>query len=364
MAGMKAVVCLVLSVLLGTAVCAQESSNPNWIRPDHRSSDPVWGAKNGIVFSLWPYGVENSGNRYGGGPRGLIRVGYESGGEVHMINFLAIEPVVDGKMEFSEISPSVVDGVWGKLLWAGDTPTPGPYHPSAKTRGTISRIGEGAGAAEELAVFVFMERFANGAAPYLRLSIRSDRPEELCVQVFHHDQSALMDRCAITATMGNYPRLRRLHLKNGVIRSEQLYAGFDGIDFIEKESFPGSEMLEDKAGNRWVFATGNEPIAQLLAWPEDSLAKTKLNWKYRTPFKLTQYWKKEKGDVDPSLVVRVNGRARYWSGGSRDTSHYMPIPGGPSFENFELREKYVAGQKFYYGLTKRTPEEIIKADSL
>jgi len=353
----RTIAIVVFGALVGLAARAQELVNPGWIRPDDGSADAVWGIKNGIVFSLWPYGVENNGHRYGGGPRGLIRVGYEHEGRVYMINFLAIEPVVDGKMEFSEISPSAVDGIWGKLLWAGDRPTPGPYHPSAKTRGVVSRIGDSA--VEELSIFIFMERFANGAAPYLRLSIRSDRPEELGVQVFNHDNSASMDRCAITATMGNYPRLRRLHLKNRVVRSEQLYAGFDGIDFIEKESFSGSDMLEDKEGNRWVFATGNEPMEQLLAWPDDSLAKTKLNWKYRPPFKLTQYWKKEKGDADPSLVVRVNGRARYWSGGSRDTSHYMRIPGGPSFENFELREKYIPGQKFYYGLTRKAPDEIV-----
>lgn len=356
---MKSLVAITFGIFLGWTACAQDASTTDWIRPNDNSGDAVWGIKNGIVFSLWPYGVEDNGHRYGGGPRGLIRVGHESDGKVYMINFLAIEPVVNGKIEFSEISPSAVDGIWGKLLWAGDNPTPGPYHPSAKTRGVVSRIDEEGTVAEELAVYIFMERFANGAAPYLRLSIRSDRPEELGVQVFHHENSTSMERCAITATMGNYPRLRRLHLKSGIVRSEELYAGFDGIDFIEKESFPGTDMLEDKAGNLWAFATGNEPIAELLAWPDDSLARTKLNWKYRPPFKLTQYWRKEKDEADPSLVVRVNGRARYWSGGSRDASRYMRIPGGPSFENFELREKYIPGQKFYYGLTKKTPDEII-----
>src|SRR3546814_13674254 len=57
-------------------------------------------------------------------------------------------------------------------------------------------------------------------------------------------------------------------------------------------------------------------MAQLSAWPDDSLAQTKMNWKYRAPFKLTQYWKKEKRTADSSLSVRVNGRARYWSGGT------------------------------------------------
>src|SRR5690606_30085727 len=121
-----------------------------------------------------------------------------------MISCLAIEPVVDGTMEFSEISPSKVDGIWGKLLWASDGPEAGSYYPTARTRGVVSQIGDTGQPVEELAVYIFMEHFANGAAPYLRLSIRSDRPEELSVQVFHREGSALMDRCAITATMGNY----------------------------------------------------------------------------------------------------------------------------------------------------------------
>jgi hypothetical protein len=57
--------------------------------------------------------------------------------------------------------------------------------------------------------------------------------------------------------------------------------------------------------------------------------------------------------------VRVNGRAKYWSGGSRNQQDYIAIPGGPAFENFELREKYYAGQKFYFGITRRSPEEIL-----
>jgi hypothetical protein len=356
----RLIIFILLFTLWGNASVGQEWTSPEWIRPAHARAEAVWGIKNGIVFSLWPYGLEEAERPYGGGPRGLIRVGYEHAGKVYKMNFLAIEPVVAGKMEFSEISPSAVDGVWGKLLWASDQQDPGYYHPTAQARGVINRVaGEGGHTVEELSVFIFMERFANGAAPYLRLSIRSDRPEELCIQVYHRPQSTAMERCAITATMGNYSRLRRLHLKNSVVHSGRLYAGFDGIDFIERESYPIDQLIEDKAGYLWVLATGDEPMGELAAWPNDSLARTKANWRYRPPFKLTQYWKKEKATADPSLVARVNGRARYWSGGSRDTSRYMRIPGGPSFENFELREKYVPGQTFYYGLSRKTPEELV-----
>lgn len=354
-------VLLSFSVTTWAAVYAQETATHHWIRPADARSEAVWGIENGIVFSLWPYGLENREQQpYGGGPRGLIRIGYQHENVTYLVNFLAIEPVVNGKIEFSEISPSAVDGAWGKLLWAGDRPERGYYYPTAQTPGIISKVGDGDNEAEELSVYIFMERFASGAAPYLKLSVRSDRPEELCIQIFHHEDSTPMDRCTITATMGNYSRLRNLHLKSGVVKSTQLYAGFDGIDFVEKESYPMDRMLEDTDGYLWALATGDEPMDNLAAWPNDSLARAKMNWKYRPPFKFTQYWKREKLAADPSLVVRVNGRARYWSGGSRDTSRYMRIPGGPSFENFELREKYSPGQRFYYGLSRKSPEALVE----
>ncbi len=74
---------------------------------------------------------------------------------------------------------------------------------------------------------------------------------------------------------------------------------------------------------------------------------------------ITQYWRKEGLSYDPSLHLRVNGRARYWSGGSQDKNAYVPIPGGPSFENFEMREKYYPGQKFYFGISRKSPAEIL-----
>src|SRR3546814_96336 len=225
-----------------------------------------------------------------------------------MINFLAIGPVVDGKMEFSEISPSKVDGIWGKLLWASDGPEAESYYPTARTRGVVSQIRGTEQPVEELTVYIFMEHFAHGAAPYLKLSIRTDRPEELSIEVFHREGSAQMDRCAITATMGNYPRLRHLHLKDGVVKSTQLYAGFDGIDFIEKESYPIDQFVEDNDGYLWALSTGDETMAQLSAWPDDSLAHTKMNWKYIAPFKLTQNEKKEKRHATSSLSVRLNER--------------------------------------------------------
>src|SRR3546814_319475 len=198
-----------------------------------------------------------------------------------------------------------------------------------------------------------MEQFLNGAHPYLRISIRSDRPEELGLEIFHHEDSAPMERCALTATMGNYGRLRLLYLKDRVIDARQLYEDYNDIHFVEKEGYPVEEFLKDENGDFIVIAAGNESFAELSAWPQEPAYQARWTWRYRPFFKVTQYWRKESSRFDPSLHVRVNGRAKYWSGGSGDKSKYIDIPGGPAFENFELREKYHPGQKFFFGITRK-----------
>lgn len=331
----------------------------NWIRPEDAQDRAMWGIHEGIVFSLWPYGLEDTNKVYGGGPRGLIRVGVERGGRIYLLNFLAIEPLVDGKIEFSEISPSSVDNRWGKLMWASDQPEPTAFYPTANCRGVISRPDTARPELEELAVYVFLEKYHSGAHPYLKLSIRSDRPDELGVQLFNREDGKNMNYCNITATMGNYARLRLLHLKTGIIESRKLYRGYKGIDFIEKENYPASEMLRSRDGSYFAFASGDESLKQLMVWPIDSLAKVKSGWRYRPKLKFTQYWRSEQGSGSDRLMVRVNGRYRYWSGGSRDSSHYMKIPGGAAFENFELRQPYKSGQKIFFGISERTPQEIL-----
>ena len=67
-------------------------------------------------------------------------------------------------------------------------------------------------------------------------------------------------------------------------------------------------------------------------------------WDYRG-VKMTQYWRKLAAEVTPKLTCAVNGRYTYW--GSQ-----RPIPGGISFENFELREPFRSGQTFIFGIRK------------
>jgi hypothetical protein len=70
-------------------------------------------------------------------------------------------------------------------------------------------------------------------------------------------------------------------------------------------------------------------------------------WDYKGS-KVTQYWRKTELEITPELACAVNGRFMYW--GST-----QPIPGGISFENFELREPFRSGQTFIFGITRGFP---------
>jgi hypothetical protein len=355
----KIIYTTLLIILTGIVHAQGPATTSQWIRPDDVHSSPIWGIHNGIVVGLWPASIEKAGQNTEGGPRGLLRIGYEYMGTVYLINFIAIEPLVKDDMEFSEVSPSVVDGKWGKFFWAADTVSSDKFTPYANTRGTITHPDPQHPEVEELSMYVMMEKFLDGAHPYLKLSIRSDKPGELGMEIMKHDGSATMERCALTATMGNYSRLRLLYLKDKVVDSRKLFAGYDDIEFDEKDPYPASEMLRDKDGSYIAYAESNESFNELAAWPQTPVYLKHWAWRYRPFYKLTQYWRVDSAGYDPSLQVRVNGRAKYWGGESTDKSKYANVPGGPAFENFELRENYKPGQNFYFGLSLKPATELM-----
>ncbi|MGH9914760.1 MAG: hypothetical protein ACRD63_05665, partial [Pyrinomonadaceae bacterium] len=275
------------------------------------------------------------------GPRGLIRVGVpgRSGGEPELINFIAIEPVIKGggsrfsRMGFSELEMSQLDsGMRGKRLWVTTTP------------GDLTTLPVKPQSVERLSVRIEVEPFtANGAHVYVVASMYSDRPHELELAVYAHEDSAHVEELTVTATMGNYERVRHLWLKDHVIDSRELYAGYTGDGFIEKENYPRDEMLMYNDGDALVLATTNEDN------PSGVEVTERPWWTYHS-IKLTQYWRVPARHIQPDLRVKVNGRRVYW------TSH-IAVPGGLAFENFEVRQRYVPGQEFVFGLTPKDPSE-------
>lgn len=354
---------LTMLILISPVISAQQESEVAWIRPDSAHDLPVWGIKNGVVLGLWPNPIENEKGEGTGGPRGLLRLGHEFNGKIHQLTFIAVEPVVNNEIEFSEISPSHVDGKWGKLMWAGNDEDDNYYEPFARTRGIISHPDPQNPEIEELSFFVFMEKFFNGAHPYFKVSIRSDRPEEVGFELFNHQDSATMDRFVLTATMGNYARLRKLHLKDEVIYAKELYSEYDGIDFVEKEPYFASRLPRTANGGVIAVMETDESFSELASWPQTDAYMARSSWRYKPFYKLVQYWRKDAGDLDPSLRVRVNGRVHYWAVASRNKDDYVDIPGGVSFENFEFREDYRPGQKIYFGLSRKSVEELLEMEN-
>ena len=326
--------------LLQSQVVQAEDSQ--WVRPTKPGDPLLWGRKDGIVFGLPSQGGLP-------GPRGLIRVGVISAktGRPELLNFIAIEPVVTGRrsrgdrMAFSELEPSVMDpGSHGKRLWVG------PDDSSSQLAGIFSVSSDGSKSIERLTVRIEVERFkANGAHVYLMASIESNRPDEIEMAVYRYQDGPKIEELTLTATMGNYERLRWLWLKDRVIDSRELYRSYRGEDSAEQGTYPLREMLRSRGGDAIVFCTSNEANPQTNP---DFTAPD--HWRYRLG-RLTQYWRVLGPDIEPNLRVRVNGRRVYW------VSH-AALAGGIAFENFEVRQKYKPGQVFIFGVVAKEPWEI------
>jgi hypothetical protein len=311
-----------------------------WIQP-HAPGDPlIWGRRDGIVFGLpSPGGLR--------GPRGLIRVGVISPttGKPELLNYIAIEPVIlgpglrDSRMAFSELEPSRLDpGEHGKRLWVDLS----SYDKADIPAGTMQQFPAKRAAIDRLSVQIDVERFsANGAHVHVIASIDSDHPDELRLSVFADNDSPAIEELALTATMGNFERLRRLWLHRCVVDSRELMGSYTGEAFADPPNYPLRDMLRTGDGDAIVFATTNEED------PSSFPGTPSGHWHDPLP-KLTQYWRIAGHDIEPDLRVRVNGRRVYWA--SHD-----PVPGGIAYENFDVRQRYVPGQTFIFGITSKSP---------
>ena len=308
----------------------------SWILPaPGEESEPLWGIKGGLAVSLWPVS---------GGPRGLLRLysPYLGQPRGRLINFIAIEPIVGDHRGLSELEPSKLDHAPGKAMWTSndreDDPRPRP--PWKPASGKI-RKAEGT---EQLTFFLFVERFDNGARPVVQVTLRQDRPHEVSLRVFAARGSAPMKVCVLTATMGNYARLRKLWLRDEVVHSTVLWKEprLNSWGFTSPQQW-GMDRLKREGDEIMVAATPDEADPAKAAYAPE-VARS---WHYEgRPG--TQYWQavKQKG-----LVVRVNGRLHYWRSKA-------PIPGGIAYENFELEAPFRPGQEFRFGVSPRPPEEL------
>jgi len=271
------------------------SLGAEWVRAGINTNRPTWGLHGGLLWGLPPARGPSPD-----GPRGLIRLRYPvlPTGDYDLINFIAIEPVVSGQKGFSELERSQLDGVPGKRLWAVDGGAPGETFTNLVV-GRLARLESGA---ERLTVRLRVERFENGAHVVLTLSQRSDVPDELELTLHAEPDSAPIEYCILTATMGNKARARRLWLKDETVSSLELYGDYTEFGFTAHRIFPLDRLQRTPAGEILAAITTDEPDPGSV-----DPAPAAAHWRYRG-FPVTQYWTKPPGTSQNDPQVAVNGR--------------------------------------------------------
>ena len=322
------------SLLCLSALAVGESVPPIettvWLRPAQcDNAMPYWGHRNGI-------GITVPALR---GPRGLIGIQtpYLGQKEYHVLNFIAIEPVVQGRRGFSEMEQSPVDGVQGLRLWTTDEPDR-DAEPGKETRPAQGRL-ETVDGVQTLRLYVHIERMRNGAQPVIEVVFRADRPHEVGFIVHAAAHSSVMDSCILSATMGNYARLRQLLLKPEQADATALWKGqvLPDNGFFPHCVWPLDKLIAQE-GDVVVLAQPNEPDPTAAQYDPGVPS----HWRYQGVAAI-QYWRHPL--PSPGLICRVNGRATYYGSSGAE------IPGGPAFENFELEEPFAEGQQFQFGAT-------------
>ncbi|WP_205678823.1 glycoside hydrolase family 71/99-like protein [Aquisphaera insulae] len=324
----------ILGRLESAALSPPEEDGP-FLRPASGiAAEPTWGIKGGIAVGLWP-------NR---GPRGLIRIYTPYLGQPRLtpMNFVAIEPIVGAARGLSELEPSRLDpGMPGKAMWSADRlqDATSPHDPSRPARGVV---GEEDGH-RSLRVFFGVEPFNHGARPIVEVAFREDRPHEVAFRVFAAEGSATMRSCILTATMGNYARLRVLSLKDRLVTAASIYHPFRPIvaGFAAHREWTLDELsLRD--GRAIVAAAPDEADPTHATYDRD----VHRGWHYRGDV-ATQYWS---APARAALVARVNARETYWASTAK-------IPGGVAFENLELEAPFESGQEFRFGIVRGSLRE-------
>ena len=304
------------------------SSEHGWVRPTGAPDDePRWGHVDGIQIGIPPIP----------GPRGLLRVftPYLDHPRERLVNFIAVEPIPEGATErgFSELEPSTLDpGERGKRFWSADKADAAERAGGPSPARGIVGIADGT---ETLTVWIGVERFDNGADVRVRVRFFADRPHEVEVAGFANAASVPLSHLILTATMGNWARLRQLHLADRIVTAVDLWPDFSGTAFAEHARFPLSELSRDGEA-AVVSATGDEEDP----WSVEYAADTAAHWRF-LGHRAVQTWRVD--DPHPELEAVVNARWSYWASAS-------PIPGGPAYENFEIIEPFRQGAAFRFSV--------------
>lgn len=303
----------------------------DWVRPEP-GRQPRWGHAQGLSISLHP----------SPGPRGLIRIHAPYLGQPfpRVINFVSMEPVANGRRSQSELERSA-DGQPGLRFTSGNSL-------GEALRGEVSSpataVLENLGDHQSLRLFIASEKMANGAHPVVEVKFDSRQPHAVTFRTHAAPGSVPLRSMVLSATMGNYARLRRIWLADGPRHARDLWGDYqpDRLNFAPWHGWKGDELARN-AGIARVAWDGDE---ENPARAEYAPGVTP-HWRYQGG-KATQMWETR---AVPGLEARVNARKTYWGESG-------PIPGGISFENCELEAPYSPGAEFTFTVTPKTPAEL------
>ena len=316
-----------------------------WVVPESATSaKPYWAVKGGLGVSIAPFCPV----------RGLIGIHapYLDLKEDRVINFIAIEPIVEEARGYSELEHSPLDNKSGLRLWTSNDFLPLcdsslSQSPATGKRTQINGV-------DALTFYIYTERFQNGSIPIVQIILTKKRPREVGFRIYRGHNSEPFRSCILTATMGNYARLRRLWLKDETVFAWRLWPdfGLDNHGFAAHRQWPLQQLFQDNDGIL-VAADSNESDLQDVQYSPGVPSW----WRY-PGIPSTQYWRKTK-PINSNLVVRVNARTHYYG------QSCGRIPGGIAFENFEVEEPFCEGQEFWFGVTRKSPVHLgLKARGL
>ncbi len=309
---------------------AKGNKASDFVWPGHgiASDMPIWGMRDGLRIS-----IEKTK-----GPKGLIRIyttflNFKSD---RTVNFISIEPSVVGEegrgqseLEMSRFRPNEQ----GLSFFASNSKN--KFKTDHKpVSGVLGNDGN------TLRVYIHTEKFKNGAAPVVEVIFNRHYPKTLELRTYAGPQSAKMAYCTLSATMGNFALLRRLHLKPGVAWAERMWKDEEpkGMGFYTWRSWPADKCMQLADGRPIVYASSN--FSETKGIPYHPKLR-KQHWFY-TGDLCGQFWC---GEADADITAWVNARSTYWKS-------KLPIPGGASFENFEMRAPFKPGQRFWFGIIK------------
>jgi len=183
------------------------------------------------------------------GPRGLLWIykPYLGHSEGIMIIYVAIEPFPAGTefRGYSELEMSNIDNKQGKRFWSsGDSLAIVSGQEEYPARVLVSGIGN----KQALTVFIFVEHFQNVAKVYIRLRFLKKRPHEVEIVTFKQKGSAPLKHFVVTATMGNFARLRNIYLEKVAKSAVALWPDYSRDALAQHVGFPIKEMIRDKNG--------------------------------------------------------------------------------------------------------------------